>query len=216
MKKLTIPYCACLQALSIEQVNAMLDDVGLQLSVDKLNWREQYPYRPLTRVSLALTEQYLYIKWHVNGVMLKAIHTEDLSRVSEDSCVEFFCELADGRHYMNLEFNCIGTCSASRRLSRTEDVVRLNKEELKSIVRYSSLGKRPFCEIDGHFTWDLCVGVPLELLQINKDTKSIRCNFYKCADDTSAKHYLSWNPINTDTPDFHRPQDFAEIMLGKE
>jgi len=209
-----IPYCPALADKSIEQVNALLDDAGLSLSIDKLNWQKQYPYRPITSVYLARTDDMLYIKWHVNGIMLKAVYTEDNSDVYKDSCVEFFCLLPDGKHYINLEFNCIGTCSASRRLSRTEDVVHLTKEELRTIFRYSSLGRRPFCEIDGQFTWDLCVGVPLQLLGIEGELpEEIRCNFYKCADDTSAVHFVSWAPINTDRPDFHRPEAFGRLGL---
>jgi hypothetical protein len=34
-------------------------------------------------------------------------------------------------------------------------------------------------------------------------------NFYKCGDDTSKRHYLSWNPVKTAKPDFHRPEYFG-------
>lgn len=211
-----IPYSTTLSDKSIEQVNALLDDIGLPLSVDCLNWKKQFPYKPITKATLAYTDNTLFIKWHVNGIMLKAVYTEDNSPVYKDSCVEFFCMLPDGKHYINFEFNCIGTCNASRRLSRKEDVIRLGVDELKSIIRYSSLGRRPFCEIDGHFTWDLCVGIPLQLLGIDKQLpESIRCNFYKCADDTSAMHYLSWAPVNTSEPNFHRPNDFGELKFQK-
>ena len=214
-----IPFRPALKDKSIEQTNALLDDAGLNLSIDCINWKKEYPYRPITTVTLAHTEDVLYVKWHVNGIMLKAVYTEDMSPVFKDSCVEFFCLLPDKKHYVNLEFNCIGTCSACRRLSRNEDVVPLSEEELKSIVRYSSLGRRPFCEIDGQFTWDLCVGIPLSLLGIDKishdktQPTTIKCNFYKCADDTSAMHFLSWAPIKTEKPDFHRPEFFRELEI---
>ncbi len=38
-------------------------------------------------------------------------------------------------------------------------------------------------------------------------------NLNKCASATSAPHYLSWNPIDTPTPDFHRPEFFGKIIL---
>ncbi|MBQ8100349.1 MAG: hypothetical protein IJ169_03560 [Paludibacteraceae bacterium] len=212
---MTIPYQPALQQLPIEQVNALLDDKGCRLGLDCVNWKEQYPYKPLTAVYLARTDEMLFVKWHVNGIMLKGVYTNDMDPVHRDSCVEFFCLLADGRHYTNLEFNCIGTCSASRRLNRTEDVVPLTADELESIVRYSSLGSRPFCEIDGQFVWDLCVGIPLRLLDLDKHhlPQSIRCNFYKCADDTLYPHFVSWAPIHTATPDFHRPEYFADLEI---
>ena len=38
-----------------------------------------------------------------------------------------------------------------------------------------------------------------------------RANVYKCGDRTVRPHYLSWNPVASDTPDFHRPQDFGVL-----
>ena len=42
---------------------------------------------------------------------------------------------------------------------------------------------------------------------------SIRANFYKCGDKTAHPHYLSWSPIDTPKPDFHRPDFFGELLL---
>ena len=39
-------------------------------------------------------------------------------------------------------------------------------------------------------------------------------NCYKCGDLTVRQHYLSWNPMRCDTPQFHRPQDFGRLILG--
>ena len=36
-----------------------------------------------------------------------------------------------------------------------------------------------------------------------------RANFYKCGDNTTKKHYLTWNPVKTKNPDFHRPEYFG-------
>ena len=34
-------------------------------------------------------------------------------------------------------------------------------------------------------------------------------NLYKCGDNLSHPHFLSWQPIDTPQPDFHRPEFFA-------
>ena len=44
-------------------------------------------------------------------------------------------------------------------------------------------------------------------------TITMMANFYKCADLTSTPHFLSWAPIDTPEPDFHRPEFFAPITL---
>ena len=38
-------------------------------------------------------------------------------------------------------------------------------------------------------------------------------NFYKCGDATLLPHYLSWSQIDTEQPDFHRPEFFGELLL---
>jgi hypothetical protein len=43
--------------------------------------------------------------------------------------------------------------------------------------------------------------------------ETLRANFYKCGDGTSVPHYLSWNQVITETPDFHRPEFFGEISF---
>ena len=39
----------------------------------------------------------------------------------------------------------------------------------------------------------------------------MRANFYKCGDKTLQPHFLSWSPIHSEKPDFHRPEDFGII-----
>ena len=36
-------------------------------------------------------------------------------------------------------------------------------------------------------------------------------NFYKCGDDTTKPHFLSWNPVKAPKPDFHRPEQFGVL-----
>ena len=39
--------------------------------------------------------------------------------------------------------------------------------------------------------------------------KTFRANFFKCGDLTVQEHYLSWNKVTSETPDFHRTCDFG-------
>ena len=38
-------------------------------------------------------------------------------------------------------------------------------------------------------------------------------NFYTCADDPEAPHFVRWSPINLPTPNFHCPEFFVVIYL---
>lgn len=41
----------------------------------------------------------------------------------------------------------------------------------------------------------------------------LRGNFYKCGNLTKQKHYLSWNAIESDTLNFHKPECFGVLKL---
>ena len=38
-------------------------------------------------------------------------------------------------------------------------------------------------------------------------------NFYKCGG--AEPNYLMWRPINTERPQFHRPQDFDTLSFAR-
>jgi len=116
---------------------------------------------------------------------------------------------------MNFEFNCIGTCNASKRKSKTEGVVRYTLDELAQIKRYPSIGRRAFNEMEGMFEWELTVKIPFTLMGIDPTNlpKKMMGNFYKCADGTDSPHYVSWSPIKTEKPNFHCPEFFGELIF---
>ena len=41
--------------------------------------------------------------------------------------------------------------------------------------------------------------------------REIKANFYKCGDELQTPHFLSWNPIKIENPDFHRPDFFGTL-----
>ncbi|MGM9873142.1 MAG: carbohydrate-binding family 9-like protein [Muribaculaceae bacterium] len=201
----------------IDDINAIiaeLDDKGARGDISCVNWREVSPYRPMATYSIAYSTHYIYIDFLTRCNYLRAVNTADQSPVSQDSCVEFFIDpLGDG-HYWNFEFNCIGAINASHRRERPKPT-RLTSEELATVKRYASCGNKPFCEVSGLFTWDLLVAIPLKLIGLDAEAMptTARANFYKCASATSEPHYLSWHPIHTEKPDFHRPEFFGAIKF---
>ena len=42
-----------------------------------------------------------------------------------------------------------------------------------------------------------------------------RANFYKCGDLTKHEHYISWNSVECEEPDFHRPEYFCELIFSE-
>ena len=213
-KTLHIPYTPALDNLSLEEVANALEDGGARFSVESLNWPGEFPYRPLTVITAAHSGKFIYLDFLVRCNYLRAVNYADQSPVSEDSCVEVFLQCNEGGDYWNFEFNCIGAVNASHRIHRPEPT-RLTSEELASIRRFPTCGTKPFCEVEGLFTWNLLVVIPLKLLGIDtvEPGTILRGNFYKCASAASQPHFLSWNPIDTPAPDFHRPEFFGNLIL---
>lgn len=214
-----MPLSAALDTLSPDEIAGALEECGARISVDSLNWPDLFPYRPLTVITAAHSATAIYLDVLVRCNYLRAENYRDNSPVSEDSCVEFFFapnprQPAD---YYSFGVNCIGVIRASHHLP-DGTAQPLSTEELATIRRYASVGTRPFREVEGSFIWSVSVAIPLELLGITFQGKDIRMNgnFNKCAALTSQPHYLSWSPIHSDKPDFHRPEAFASIILEGE
>ena len=91
------------------------------------------------------------------------------------------------------------------------------KEVTSLVQRWASLGKEPFEERkgDGDITWEVALIIPYAVFfkhQIHSlDGKEIKANFYKCGDDLQTPHFLSWNPIEIEQPNFHRPDFFGTL-----
>ncbi|MBP1677153.1 MAG: hypothetical protein H6Q20_1712 [Bacteroidetes bacterium] len=215
MKSIVVPFIEALSDCEISLAATILEDEGKSDAIESVNWFAQYPYKPITFFNIARSRTSIFIRFYVHGNLLKAVYSTDQSPVHEDSCVEFFCKLPDDDFYYNFEFNCIGTCSASKRRGRNTDVIPLTPNELKSIHRYPSIGNRARNEMQGIFEWEVTVEIPFELMGIEPTDipEKLEGNFYKCADKTDSPHFVSWNPIKTEKPDFHRPEFFGELIL---
>jgi hypothetical protein len=215
MKSLFIEYFPDLDKTDIATASEILEKNGAKAAIESQNWAKDFPYKPIAYFHIARSKEAVFIKFFVFCNALRAIYSHDQEPVYEDSCVEFFCKPVESAKYTNFEFNCIGTCSASRRKGRNEEVEPFSAAEMKSIERFPSIAPHPFEEIKGNFDWELIVKIPFKLMGIDPNDlpEKMLGNFYKCADGTELPHYLSWNLIQTEKPDFHRPEFFGELFL---
>ena len=95
----------------------------------------------------------------------------------------------------------IGTEKANRtRLVRTDDVYGASSARTEG-------------------GWEITYKIPFDFVrQLYPDFTAesgtvLRGNFYKRGNLTVSKHYLSWNPIDSDIPNFHMPECFGELVL---
>lgn len=213
MKKIQLVPDKELQNMCLEKISEQMNDSTISNEIGEKNWAKEFPYSPTCRFKIACSESNLYIKFFVKEKNVKASYLKDLNPVWKDSCVEFFCKVPADSYYFNFEFNCIGTCLASKRKSRKEDVIPLKQDDLQQIERLSSLNKT-LLDVHGHLEWSLLVSIPFSLIGFDLEKGNrLNANFYKCGDETETPHYLSWSPIETETPDFHRPEFFGELQF---
>lgn len=215
MKSLTINYVSKLENIDIKQAAIYFGYNQVFEYIDMLNWPTQYPYKPICKFKIARSSNSLFIHFKVIEKNIRALYSTDQQSVWEDSCVEFFCKQPSQDHYFNFEFNCIGTCLATKRKGRELDVQPLFEKKMKSIKRFASLGNKPFDEKSGNFEWELTVEIPFEVIDIQTENlpEILNVNFYKCADGTDVPHFLSWSLISTNSPDFHCPEFFGELSF---
>ena len=213
MKTLKINHYA-LPELPLEALPAWLDEQGEKFNaIDTVNW-EEYPYCPEAAFRIVATDRGFVINYRVSEESVAAVADGDCGHVWEDSCVEFFSSPAADGVYYNIECKCVGTVLVAAGKDRNERTFA-PAEVLQSIERWSSLGRENFSERVGDVTWQVVLLVPYSVY-FQHDVKNvegctIRANFYKCGDLLKTPHFLSWNPIAVENPDFHRPEHFGAI-----
>lgn len=211
-QSLDVPKISIKDSLSFDNVSTILEKNAPLNKVNWLEWKE-FPYQPEVQFRIAHDDSLLFLKYYVKEEHILARRTDPNSAVHRDSCVEFFVDPIQNGNYYNFEFNCIGTTHLAygpRRGERTFIPAELIENEIKT---WSTLGKASFEEKSGMFEWEMVVVIPSSIFTYNKDLNFSKlvsnANFYKCGDDTTKRHYLSWNPVKTPNPDFHRPEYFG-------
>lgn len=178
-------------------------------------WKK-YAYKPDVNFKIGYTDQSILLKVFVQENYIKAKYNQANDPVYRDSCFEFFISLDNENSYYNFEFNCIGTpyLAYGKPGNNREKV---NIEIINSIQTFSTLGNKTFEERKGDFSWELNINIPYSAF-FKHDLKSLEgktcgSNFYKCGDDLSLTHFVTWNNIDTKEPDFHRPKFFGKLTF---
>lgn len=215
-KELVVKKITCTVSPSGEAVSALLDTHGIAFQpLDVVNWKE-YPYRPEVNFRIAHTGREVLLHYKVTEASVRAVAAEDNGRVWEDTCVEFFVSPEGNDCYYNFECNGIGklliqggTWNERRPLAAPEVTA--------TVKRWSSLGAQPFEEKTGPCSWELTMVIPVSAFFRHTidslDGKTMKGNFYKCGDKLQTPHFLSWNPIRLERPQFHCPAFFGTLSF---
>lgn len=180
------------------------------------NWPEDFPYKPDVQFRVWHDREHFNIIFRVSEETTKAEQDSVGAPVHRDSCVECFIQPEDGEKYYNFEWNAAGHLAMAWRSGR-EDAESAPADVIESVSAVPSLGSTPFGEKSVGKPWTLEVAIPVSALFRSSlsSWKGLRCriNFFKCGDGLKKQAFLSWAPIDTPTPDFHRPEFFREAVF---
>ena len=185
------------------------------ISIDELV--EIDPTDITASAQICYDENALYLRLSATESEIRAVESGPIGNPCEDSCLEFFFSLMEGDiRYFNFEFNpnaCLylglGSCVA--------DLTRLiPAEEEGNGMEYNF---HPVATRNGEH-WQIQYQIPYSFIRrffpdfTVYPGKTMRANFYKCADLTTVPHYLAWNPITRKgSCVFHTPSDFGLLRF---
>ena len=161
---------------------------------------------PMVRADFSWPSCIITVKFTVEEPVdcYRAAVQEDNGRSWEDSCVEIFLRNpANPAEYFNFETTSRGFVLAARGPGRE------NRQTLPldTIAKIKRSGTAPSIQDDSVY-WTMTVEIPAEIFGIKAFEAPLCGNLYKCADKANTPHYLSAFPIETEKPDFHRPEFF--------
>ncbi len=214
MKKLSIAFDKKFAGpISLDEASTLMDGLPRN-GINEIPW-PSLPPRPEAMFAAVHSGLCFFLKYYVTESQVGVMHREINAHVHKDSCVEIFIGSKGENGYYNYEFNCLGVCAAgygTGRHGRTElpvDVIRKIRAK-SALCADGRPGMSPIF-------WELTLVFPVEVFCFHRldSWKGLLCrgNFYKCGDELPRVHYLSWNNVISDYPDFHRPEFFGEISF---
>lgn len=184
---------------------------------------EASTHKPRVRAKLLYDEEFLHVIFRVQDRYVRSVVTAAQGSVCTDSCVEFFftpgSDVREG--YFNIEVNCGGTVLFMHQKNRGVECRPLAASDIADLAISHTMPAVVEPEIQEPVEWSVQYRVPYSVLSRHTPVTSPgpgviwRANLYKCADNTSHPHWLTWSPVAWPQPDFHRPEYFGTLVFGE-
>ena len=173
-----------------------------------MNWEKNRGIAlPTVMANVNADGEFLQVEFFVEEPLdcFRAEVMEDAGHSWEDSCVELFLQSpANPSEYFNFETTSRGFILAAHGPDREKRTL-LDSAQLTKIERAKQLAS----VIGDFISWSVSLRIPASIFGISSfEGVQLRGNLYKCADKAKTPHYLSAFPIETEKPDFHRPEFF--------
>ncbi|HOW18141.1 MAG TPA: carbohydrate-binding family 9-like protein [Phycisphaerae bacterium] len=183
---------------------------------------ERPEHFPRTQARLVYDDEAIYVIFRVEDRYVRAVAQKHHDAVCRDSCVEFFFTPGDdtAAGYFNMEMNCGGTTYFDFQVIPRKNAIPIAPADLERVRIAHVLPKIVEPEIAGPTTWTVEYRIPFDILPryypgAKKPAPGVtwRANFYKCGDDTSHPHWLTWSYVDRPKPDFHVPSSFGTLRF---
>ncbi len=183
---------------------------------------EKPDHFPRTELKIAYEDTALYVMFRVEDRYVRATAADHQDSVCGDSCVEFFFTPGPdvSKGYFNFEMNCGGTILFHFNSESQKGMLKIPESDCEKIAKAHSLPRILDPEIEEPVIWTVAYSIPIALLRrycpvsTPKPHALWRANFYKCADNTSHPHWLTWSPLDHPKPNFHLPRSFGVLEFG--
>ncbi len=212
MRLLKVPY---LPGIHHGDAVPDLTDLFLDGEPNKLTYEpwQSGGNKPEVMFFVAYGNDALYLKFAVKEKHFRAIYQQPNEPVYKDSCVEFFIGFDEDNTYYNFEFNAIGTTLVAYGLPDEREYLPVS---LINNIKRIAVNKTVPGE-SSLFEWELSLAIPFSVFYRHSIStlkgKACKANFYKCGDDLPEPHFLCWNNIIADKPNFHLPQYFGSLIF---
>ena len=182
------------------------------MPIDNYLWCD--PVDITAQCQLCWDSDALYVRLEAKEKDIRMEETGPLAEVWDDSCLELFLQPVEGDLYMNFEITPRLSYLIGQGDTDVENRIRLFvpdfEERMDPKVTFTDTG------------WVLNYKIPFSFLRLfyptfaAKEGVAFRANSFKCGDKTVTPHFMSWNCVASEIPNFHRPEFFGQLVLGGE
>ena len=171
------------------------------------NYWTEFTYKCNSYAKVLYDDDAIYVRMQSDEMPVVAKYTERNSPVCTDSCMEFFFSPnANKDFYMNFEVNALGAFLIGAGDGKTDRIRCMDDEKLFDI--------KPRLYEKG---WGVSFKLPFDFIKkyAGDCTDQMKGNFYKCGSETGHRHYGMWNAIETEKPNFHKPEYFGSLIFER-
>lgn len=212
MRRLEIPFIQTDDLQNIAQLNHLMD--GLTATAIDCNPWPIYQASAKAKFLMAHNGDAIFLKYIVAEKYIAANESHN-GNIHHDSCVELFIAF-DEEGYYNLEFNCLGFTKIGYGHQRSNRRL-LQDEVIKQLSFSSKINANSIINGNGGFDWEIMLIIPKSIFTAHTIQSfhhlKAKGNFYKCGDGLPQPHFLTWNMIKAEHPDFHQREFFGELSF---